>query len=231
VEHQLQPLKEEEVAEELFPCLHLLGPQEAYFLLTTPPVLHTTEKDLDPPLGGAMDLFKSALPRLNLQANILIYDKLNDKILDTKDLIHHVYVMMSRTDTKIILVHRLSFHSAPLRVRNEPWHQKLFALTGDVVGSQMPQMVQLPTQALDVLSHAVKVAKLAVQLATLEANSDTEMLEPVATGADPATFDELKMWYSMYVPGKYLPLLLARHMTPKEALLIINTKAVSERTE
>jgi hypothetical protein len=165
---------------------------------------YTLRRDLDPPLAGVMDLFKSVAPWLDPQARISTYNELNDVVLDTKDSMHHGYVMLSKTDTKIILVHHLSFHSAPLGVGNEPWHQKLFALTGDVVGNQMPQTVQLPSHALDLIPQAVKVAKLTNQLSTLAA-ADNKMLDPVPTGADAATFDEIKTRYSMYVPGKYFP--------------------------
>jgi hypothetical protein len=57
------------------------------------------------------------------------------------------------------------------------------------------------------------------------------MLELVANRADPTLFDELKMRYLIYVPGKYLPLLLACHMTPKEALQVINMEAVLQNKQ
>jgi hypothetical protein len=70
----------------------------------------------------------------------------------------------------------------------------------------MPQMIQLPTRALNILAPTVKVAKLVTLLVTLGANNGIAMLDPVAIGA---SFGKLRMVrYSMYVPGKYLPLLL-----------------------
>jgi hypothetical protein len=58
-----------------------------------------------------------------------------------------------------------------------------------------------------------------------------DTLPPVAVGADAATYDDISTRYSMYVPGKYLPLLLARRLTPKEALLAINAEAVTQNEQ
>jgi hypothetical protein len=68
--------------------------------------------------------------------------------------------MVSKTLSKLIVLPLLYFHIAPLVVMNEP--SQPFAFTGDVVGDQMPQTMQHPARALDLLPRAVKiVAKLA----------------------------------------------------------------------
>jgi hypothetical protein len=138
--------------------------------------------------------------------------------------------MLSKTDSKLIVLHRLSHYTTPLGVANEPWHQKLFALTGDVVGSQMPQTAQVPLRALDILPQPVKIAKLAAQLTSL-LNNTVLTLGPVATGANASQFDEMETQFMMYVPGKYLPLLIACRMTPKEALMAINAEAVVQNEQ
>jgi hypothetical protein len=158
------------------------------------------------------------------------YDKLIEGILDTKDSNHHGYIMISKTDNRLIVLHHLLFYSALLGVGNEPWHQKLFALTGNFIGSQMPQTTQMPVRGLDLLPHSVKVAKLANQLMSLQ-NPDVHTLGSVAIGADASLYDEVKTRFSMYVPGKYLPLLIARRMTPKEALIAVNAEAVLQNKQ
>jgi hypothetical protein len=112
----------------------------------------------------------------------------------------------------------------------ETWHQKPFAFTGDIVGDQMPQRMQLPEQALDLLPGAVKVAKLTEQLATLK-NNDVHTLGLVAATADATLFDEVKTRFSMYVPHKYPPLLIAPCMIPKEALFTINYQGASQNEQ
>ncbi len=81
--------------------------------------------------------------------------------------------------------------SCSIGVANEPGHQKAFALTGNIVGSQMPQTTQIPVCALDLLPRPIKVAKLADQLASLQ-NPDVHNLGPVAIGTDATLYDEVK---------------------------------------
>jgi hypothetical protein len=59
-------------------------------------------------------------------------------------------------------------------------------------------------------------------------NIDVETLTPVVAGAEAATYNEVLTRHAMYVPRKYLPLLLMRCMTPKEAFLAINAEAVTQ---
>ncbi len=104
---------------------------------------------------------------------------------------------------------------------NEIWRQKIFAFTGDVTGNQMPQIINWPTQALQTLPRTVRVSKITDQVASIM-QANVENLPPVAANAAADTYDDIQTRYSMYVPGKYLPLLLARRLTPKEAFLTIN---------
>jgi hypothetical protein len=155
---------------------------------------------------------------------------LNAELLDSKDSNHHGYIMIAKTANKMLVLHHLSFHSAPLGVNSELWHQKLFSFTGDVVGDQISQTMQLPAWALNILPRSVKVAKLAAQLASLQ-NNTVDTLGPVAIGVDKASFDEVIMRYSMHIPGKYLPLLIVCCLSPKEVLLTINTEAVTQNEQ
>jgi hypothetical protein len=127
----------------------------------------------------------------------------------------------------LFVVHRLAHYQAPLGVPNEVWHQKLFAITGNVIGSQMPQTIQWSARSLEILARSVRVSKLNDQIGTLM-NVGANTLPPVEAGAEADTFDEIRTRHSRYVPGKYLPLLLTRQMTPKEALISINAEAVSQ---
>jgi hypothetical protein len=99
-----------------------------------------------------MDMFQGSAPQADPTVLVKTYDKLNDKILVCKDSNRYGCIMLSKTDSKLIVLHCLSFYSAPLGVANEPWHQKLFALTGDNVGNQVPQTAHVPSRALDLLA-------------------------------------------------------------------------------
>lgn len=187
---------------------------------------YTLRRDLDPPLANVMDAFESTT-RSNPQVAVKTHAELNAELISTRDSTHHGYVMLAQTDKRLVVVHRLSHYQAPLGVANEAWHQKLFAFTGDVVGSQMPQTIQWPTRSLEILARSVRVSKLNSQIGDLM-TVGVDTLPPVDAGAAADTFDEIRTRHSMYVPGKYLPLLLSRRLTPKEALIAVNAEAVSQ---
>jgi hypothetical protein len=139
--------------------------------------------------------------------------------------------MLLRTDRCLIIVHQLSYYQAPMGLANKVWHQKLFVFTGNVTGSQMPHTINWVTQALQILPHPVRVSKITKQVAAIMHNI-VENLPPVAVGLALGTYDNIQTRYAMYVPGKYLPLLLAHHLTPKEAFLTINAvEAVAENEQ
>jgi hypothetical protein len=57
-----------------------------------------------------MDMFKIYTPHADPSlAALLAYDKLNANILYTKDSNHPGYIMVSKTDSKLIALHWLSF--------------------------------------------------------------------------------------------------------------------------
>jgi hypothetical protein len=62
-------------------------------------------------------------------------------------------------------------------------------------------------------------------------NVGMDTLPLVALGVDAATYDNISTHHSIYVPGKFLPLLLAQCLTPKEALLVINVEAVAQNKQ
>jgi hypothetical protein len=160
------------------------------------------------------------------------HDKLNIELIGSRDSTHHGYVMLSsRTDRHLIIVHRLSCYQAPMGVANEVcWHQRLFTFTGDVTGNQMPQTINWPAQALQILPHAVRASKVAAQVTAIMQDMAKD-LPPVAVGGDPTMHDDIQTRYLMYVPGKYVPLLLAHCLTPpKEAFLAIRAE-VRDRTK
>jgi hypothetical protein len=53
----------------------------------------------------------------------------------------------------------------------------------------------------------------------------------MAAAAAAGTYDNIITRYYMYVPGKYLPLLLSRRMSPEEALVAVNTDAMTQNEQ
>jgi hypothetical protein len=68
---------------------------------------YTLRRDLDPPLDTVMDAFKST-PCNDPTVAVKTHDELNQDLIGSRDLTHHRYVMLSRTDRRLIVVHRLS---------------------------------------------------------------------------------------------------------------------------
>jgi hypothetical protein len=189
---------------------------------------YTLRRDLDPPLDSVMDAFKSA-DRNDPTVAIKTHDELNTELLQTCDSSHHGYVLLAKTNGRLIVAHRLSQYQPGLGMPGEGWHQRFFAFTGDVFENQMPQTIIGATRALETM-RTTKVAKLTDQVAALM-NDNVLTLPPMGTAATAGTYDEIVTRYSMYVPGKYLPLLLSRRMSPKEALLSINAEAVTQNEQ
>jgi hypothetical protein len=72
---------------------------------------YTLRRYLEPPLEGVMDMFRGVPVSTNPVGTVAkTYDKLNEGILDTKDSNHHGYVMISKTDSRLIVLHHLSFY-------------------------------------------------------------------------------------------------------------------------
>jgi hypothetical protein len=116
-------------------------------------------------------------------------------------------------------------------VANKVWHQKLFtSFTGNVAGSQMPQTINWPTQALQTLLRLVRVSKITEQVAAIMHNT-VENLPPVAAGAAAGTYVNIRTRYLMYLPGKYLPLLHVHQLMTKQAFLSINLEAVAQNEQ
>ena len=68
---------------------------------------YTLRRDFDPPLEGVMDAFKSG-QRNDPQLVVKTHDELNTKLILTRDSTNHGYVMLAKTDKRLVVVHRLS---------------------------------------------------------------------------------------------------------------------------
>jgi hypothetical protein len=83
------------------------------------------------------------------------------------------------------------------------WQDKIYGLTSDTLGNQLPQMVVWPTRLLEPIGRVVKVQKNTTMIATLM-ETDLESLPPVESDTPDSEYDEVQTRYGMHVPGKYL---------------------------
>jgi hypothetical protein len=61
-------------------------------------------------------------------------------------------------------------------------------------------------------------------LITTLMGTDLENVPPVEAATPATEYDEIQTRYGMYVPGKYLTMLLEKRLRPKEALIMILTE-------
>jgi hypothetical protein len=124
---------------------------------------------------------------------IKTHDELNQDLIGSRDSTHH---MLSRTDRQLIVIHQLLYYQAPMGLANKVWQQKLFAFTGNVVGSQMPQTVN--TQALQMLMRPVRVSLLIDQVIAIM-HDTVEKLPTMTVGAAAGTYDDIQTRCTRYM--------------------------------
>jgi hypothetical protein len=173
------------------------------------------------PIEFVMDVFK-AVDR-NEDLAIKSHRELNEDIVTSRDTMPHGYVSMSKTDDRLLILHRITFYPSPMGTPPNNWQDKIYAMTGDTMGNQLPQTVIWPTRLLEPIGRIVKVQKTADLIATLM-GTDLENVPPVEAATPATEYDEIQTRYGMYVPGKYLTMLLEKRLRPKEALIMILTE-------
>jgi hypothetical protein len=80
---------------------------------------------------------------------------------------------------------------------------------------------------LEHLNHTVKVLKLAKQITVLMV-IDPTTLAPMGATFPAKEVEEIETHYGMYVPWKYLPMILESRLMPKEELCRIGMEATSQ---
>jgi hypothetical protein len=68
---------------------------------------YTLRRDLEPPLDSVMDAFKSE-DQNDPTIAFKTHDDLNADLLQTQDSTHHDYVLLAKSDSRLIVIHRLS---------------------------------------------------------------------------------------------------------------------------
>jgi hypothetical protein len=71
------------------------------------------------------------------------------------------------------------------------WQDKIYMLTGDTLGNQLPQTIVWPTRLLEPIGRAVKVQKTATMITTLM-GTDLKSLPPVEADTPDLEYDEVQ---------------------------------------
>jgi hypothetical protein len=172
------------------------------------------------PINYVMDVFKASDRNSDVAVKSCL--ELNDDIVTSWDTMHHGYVTLSKADGRLLILHRITFYPSPMGNPPNSWQDKIYAMTGDTTGNQMPQMVIWPTRILEPLGWVIKVQKT-TDLVSLLMGTALETVPLVAVNTPSAEYDKVQTQYGMYVPGKYLSMLLEKRLQPRDALIKLAT--------
>ena len=142
-------------------------------------------------------------------------------ILQTKDVAQSL-IMLLPSDGKLLLVHRLYYFPKPLgSALAKEWEEEIMGFVGDVMGTQLPQVVFLRPEVLDALETKVKVKNVLALRLALEGNPGLENVPQVGEPEGGEAVDEVATRYAMCVPPKYVGLFLGKRVSPREGFLAV----------
>ncbi|MGH7954648.1 MAG: hypothetical protein ACREOZ_01680, partial [Gloeomargaritales cyanobacterium] len=161
----------------------------------------------------------------------IIPTALSEKVLNTSDKIPHAYITAYKDDDnqyRTTIIHKPRYYHHAMGMEDTPWDNKSWAFLGDVINNQIAT-VRWPETAFR-LTSPVNVTTMqqfqqnmgaGVQFQSEEEEETAQFEEANEEEKDghevaPATVESIKTRYMMYVPPKYVPLLLGRHLTPME---------------
>jgi hypothetical protein len=139
----------------------------------------------------------------------------------------HAYLTMVKDERRLVLLHRATHHATALGARAEPWNDKVLMFTGDVVQTQAPQAVFLPSLLLATIQQDVVVHPLNQQLLNFHADDNLEIQEPVDDDVPETMSECIETRHAMYLPAHLVPLFMGTRRTPREALMKVHS-ALSE---
>ena len=126
----------------------------------------------------------------------------------------HAYLTMVKDKRQLVLLHRATHHATALGGRAEPWNDKVLMFTGDVVQTQAPQAVFLPSLLLATVELEVVVHPLNQQLLNFHAKDNLEIQEPVEEDVSEAISKRIGTRHAMYLPAHLVSLFMGTCRTP-----------------
>ncbi|MGH7974086.1 MAG: hypothetical protein ACREBR_01070 [bacterium] len=153
---------------------------------------------------------------MNLHEEGIAPATIHEQILRSADVTSSAYVMLTRHNGSVstLLAHRVTRYPSTFGKPPTPWDNQAYAFFTDVVEGQITSL-NFPTTCLH-STRPVNVpttGAIAAQIAA--ADEDSDLLGPYQDGA--ANTEALRTRYAMFVPPRYVPLLLGQRLRPKEA--------------
>ena len=151
-------------------------------------------------------------------------------ILQTKDVAQSIITLLP-SDGKLLLVHRLYYFPKPLgSATAKEWEEEILGFVGDVMGTQLPQVVFLRPEVLDALDMKIRVKKVLALRLELEGDPGLENVPRVGEQEAGESVDEVATRYAMCIPPKYVGIFLGKRLTPREGFLAVE-RAVRENQD
>ena len=170
--------------------------------------------------AGLMDHYKVNPEVLTAEERQTEAMKLLGEIVQTKE-VPQAFLMLAADDNCLLLAHRLCYFPKPLGAPARSWEERVIGLTGDVMGTQLPQALHFNGSLLRSLSRTVKVPKTLTLRLALEADPNMAAVVPVGADAAEDTYDTVRTRYAMCVPPKYVPIFLGNRLTPREGFVAV----------
>jgi hypothetical protein len=148
---------------------------------------------------------------------------LYEDIRRTWDEMPHAYLTMVKDDRRLVLLHRATHHATSLSASTESWNNKVLIFTGDVVQTQAPQAVFLPSLLLATVQQEVVVHPLKQHLLNFHAGNNLEIQEPVEDDVPTTMRECIGTRHAMYLPAHLVPMFMGTRRTPREALMGVPT--------
>ena len=105
----------------------------------------------------------------------------------------HMYIMYCKDTSTITVIHRAMNFTVPMGRQAEPWMDKVLAFNGDIVGTQLPQVVFMPRKLFSVVNPAVRCKPMQEILLDFLQDDNLEVCEPVSVDADTSCCSEHHM--------------------------------------
>jgi hypothetical protein len=146
----------------------------------------------------------------------------------------HAYVTLVGDEAgglgKVQLVHRPALFPTVMGQPLTQWSNRAFAFAGDVMGPAGAghiNIVEFPADAFHLVANQIRVPTTAVLEAAFAVGPDVSTVGPYGENDDGT--EVLRTRNYMYVPPKYVPILLAHSLTPREAWTRVRGAIVADQ--
>jgi hypothetical protein len=137
---------------------------------------------------------------------------------------HDSYLTMVKDERRWVLLHHATHrHATSFGARAKSWNNKVLMFTGDVVQTQAPQAVFLPSFLLATVQQEVVIHPLNQQLLNFHTGNNLEIQEPVEDNLPTTMPERIGTVHAVYLAAHLVPMSMGTRRTLREALMGVYT--------